>query len=966
MNPIAEEIRSYLTLEDGTTLTHYGVKYRSGRYPWGSGEDPYQNSCTFLSRYNELKKSGFTFTTDKGEKLKGDKAIAASLDISTTELRRELAIATGEKKTVELARIKSLRDDGLGYSEIARRMGYKSESVPRSMIERGIEAKISEAKNAAEFLKKQVDSRGMIDVGKGTNYSLNVSEDRMNVALHILQKEGYEVYAGGMSQPTNPNQQTPRKILCPPGTPYKDIYKLDQISSLDEYVSRDNGDTFERKFHYPESMDSKRLTVRYKEDGGELKDGVVEIRRGCKDLSLGESNYSQVRILVDGSHYIKGMAVYGDDKDFPPGVDLIFNTNKKKGTPALGPDGNTVLKLIDTKNPNNPFGSTIKPESEGGQSWYTDENGKKRLNLVNKRADEGDWSEWSDALPSQFLSKQSKALVKKQLDLAKQDKLAEYDDICKINNPAIKRYYLEKFASECDGAAVDLKGAALPGQKYHVIVPINSLKDNEIYAPQYAPGTKLALVRYPHGGTFEIPLLTVTHKNKDAENWIGPQSIDAVGITKKVADQLSGADFDGDTVMCIPSHDIYGKVKIAHKQPLKELEGFDPKMEYGPKSYEGRTVRLMTKKEEQKQMGMVTNLISDMTLLGATDDKIARAVKHSMVVIDARKHKLDYRKSAIDNDISSLQEEWQGHFDKDGKWHKSGAGTIVSRATNPIRVTRKVGQPKVNIKGKSYYDPDIPEGALIFRDDPKATYTKTVVNKRTGETKTITDTRKVESKRMAETHDAYDLVSDSRNPKELLYADYANSMKALANQARKEAYTTGKLIYSPQAKAKYSLEVASLNHKLNEALKNAPLEREAARRTNVEFARLEEEYKLTTGEKEMPKKEAGKLKDQLMNKYRTEVGSKTRKQRNIVITDEEWEAIQAGAISDSQLYNKILPNTDPDSLRQKATPRTTTALSTNEKNRIKALAASNYTLAEIAKKMGKSPSTISQVLKGGK
>ena len=70
--------------------------------------------------------------------------------------------------------------------------------------------------------------------------------------------------------------------------------------------------------------------IRYKEDGGIDRDGTVELRRNVPDLSLGESKYSQVRIMVDGKKYIKGMAVYKDDKDFPPGVDVIFNTNKSK------------------------------------------------------------------------------------------------------------------------------------------------------------------------------------------------------------------------------------------------------------------------------------------------------------------------------------------------------------------------------------------------------------------------------------------------------------------------------------------------------------------------------------------------------------------------------------------------------------------------------------------------------------
>ena len=90
-----------------------------------------------------------------------------------------------------------------------------------------------------------------------------------------------------------------------------------------------------------------------------------------------------------------------------------------------------------------------------------------------------------------------------------------------MTNPTIKKHLLSKFADECDSAAVHLQAAALPGQKYHVIIPVNSLSDNEVYAPNYDNGTKLALIRYPHGGTFEIPILTVNNKNAAAKKLLG-------------------------------------------------------------------------------------------------------------------------------------------------------------------------------------------------------------------------------------------------------------------------------------------------------------------------------------------------------------------------------------------------------------------------------------------------------------
>ncbi len=102
---------------------------------------------------------------------------------------------------------------------------------------------------------------------------------------------------------------------------------------------------------------------------------------------------------------------------------------------------------------------------EGGQSYYTDSNGKKQLSLINKRADEGDWEDWSDKLSSQFLSKQNIALAKKQLDLAASDKQSEFDDILSLTNPTVKKVLLQSFSDDCDSAAVHLKAAALPRQK---------------------------------------------------------------------------------------------------------------------------------------------------------------------------------------------------------------------------------------------------------------------------------------------------------------------------------------------------------------------------------------------------------------------------------------------------------------------------------------------------------------------
>lgn len=893
MNPIAEDI-----------LKHYGMPRRSGRYPWGSGKNPYQRSGDFLSRVNELKKSGMS-----------EKEIAEYMGLTTTQLRTQVGLAKDERRSLEVATAKSLREKGYSLNQIAEKMGYKNDSSIRSLLNEDAEARMNQARKTAEFLKKQVDEKGMIDVGVGVERELGISKEKMKQALYILEMEGYKVYGGGVPQVTNPGKQTNIQVLCPPGTEHREIYDFGNVHSLREYVSHDGGDTFDT-FVYPKSMDSNRIKIRYAEEGGVDKDGVVEIRRGVDDLSLGESHYAQVRILVDNNKYIKGMAVYSDD--IPDGVDIVFNTNKKQGTPK-----GDVLKNI-TDDPDNPFGSLIKA---GGQSYYIDKDGKRQLSLINKRAEEGDWDEWSKNLPSQFLSKQSITLIKKQLNLASADKQAEFDEIMSLTNPTVKKVLLKSFSDDCDAAAIHLQAAALPRQKYQVILPITSMKDNEVYAPNYKNGEQVALIRFPHGGTFEIPILTVNNKHAKARKILGNAPADAIGINSKVAARLSGADFDGDTVMVIPTG---GKIKIASTPPLKGLEGFDPKLEYGGKK-EG-TFKLM--KNTQTEMGKISNLITDMTLKGATQDEIARAVRHSMVVIDAEKHKLDYKQSELDNGIASLKKKYQGTYDEEGRYSE-GASTLISRAKSETSVLKRKGSPII----------DKETGKLIYKEvyeeytDPK-----------TGKTRVRTQ----KSTKMAETDDAFTLVSDANTPAERAYAEYANKMKSLANQARKEMVTAGKIEYSSSAKKTYQEEVDSLLAKLNVALKNAPRERQAQVIANAAVnAKKQTNPDMKPGE-------IKKLSQQELTRARAAVGAK---RETIKITDREWEAIQAGAISENKLM-QILNNADIDDLRQRATPRNTTSLSTAKINKISSMNASGYSTAEIADALGISTTTVSKYLKG--
>lgn len=925
-------------------LIHYGMPRRSGRYPWGSGKDPYQHCTDFLSRVQYMvdngvsdediaKSMGLTkqqFETEKSfavvydmtKRGKTEKEIADALGTTTTKVRLQKTMIKDGHRAVEVDIAKDLRDQGYSLNEIAKQMGYKNDSSVRSLLNAESESRMKQAQRTADFLRKQVDEKGMIDIGAGVERELGISREKLNQAVMMLELEGYHQYGGGVAQVNNPGKQTNLKVLAAPDKEWKDMYDYNNVHSIMEYHSHDDGETFET-FKYPSSLDSKRLAIRYAEDGGIEKDGLVEIRRGCKDLDLGGSHYAQVRIMVDGTHYIKGMAVYSDD--LPDGVDIMFNTNKGKNKAKM-----EVLKPIKD-DPDNPFGALVKA---GGQSYYTDENGERKLSPINKTREEGDWNEWADKLPSQFLSKQNLKLVKQQLGIASADKQAEYDEIMSLTNPTVKKSLLKSFADDCDSTAEHLHAAALPGQKYQVILPVPSLKDTEIYAPNYEDGSKVALVRYPHGGLFEIPILTVNNKHVDSANMIGKNPMDAVCINSRVAERLSGADFDGDTAMVIPT----GKgVHISSKPPLKELEGFDPKMQYP----EIPGMKYM--KNTQNEMGKISNLITDMTLMGANDQELARAVKHSMVVIDAEKHKLNYKQSEVDNNIAELKRKYQGHIDEDGKY-REGTGTIVSRAKGQTSVLKRQGSPII--------DPETGKQTWKVADD--VTYEKKVTNPKTGEVsyKTITKTQK--STKMAETDDAMTLVSKFKEPREIAYAEYANKMKTLANQARKEMVNMKDIPYSPEAKEKYAPQVDRLNAALNVALKNAPKERQAQTIANaiVQAKRADNP--------DMTKKEIKKAGQQALDKARRQVGAK---RELIEISDLEWEAIQAGAISPNKLQ-QILNNCNMDVVKQKAMPRSTSSLSTAKINHIATLQASGYTNEQIANKLGVSVSTVIKYMKG--
>ena len=912
MNEIAEDI-----------LVHYGVKRRSGRYPYGSGEDPYQHTGDIDIRVRELKKKGMKETD-----------IAKDLGFeNTSALRDAVKRASHERKRLQVDRAKALRDDGLNNSQIAREMGV-NESTVRSWFNENREVNQRRAEKAADRLREELKTKHAIDVGAGVEREMGISKGKLKEALDILVEEGYTVEGIGVPQVKDKSKRTTVTVVHDDTVTTRDLYQdYSKIQPYGEYYSADGGETWSKR-EYPASIDSSRVKIKYGDEGpagntGSDKDGVIEIRRGVKDLDLGNSHYAQVRILVDGTHYLKGMAMYSDD--IPDGVDIVFNTNKKKGTPKMD-----VMKEIQS-DPDNPFGAYIKAD---GQSYYDDPNGtyinpktgnKAKLSAINKLKEEGDWDKSSKNLSQQFLSKQPMQLIKQQLDLTYADYNSQYDEITKIPNPTVRKKMLLEFAGECDSATIHLQAAALPRQQTRVILPVTQLKENEVYAPYLKNGEKVSLVRYPHGGTFEIPQLTVNNNNKSAKKILG-NAVDAIGINAKVAERLSGADFDGDTVVVIPTN---SRVRIKSTKPLEGLKDFDPKSEYPYK--EGMTV--MTKARTQREMGIVSNLITDMTLRGAPESDIVKAVKHSMVVIDAAKHKLDFKQSEKDNDIATLKERWQPRYDLEGnKIGTGGASTLLSRRKQTVQVPERRGSTRINKE----------TGELEYKESGR-----TYINKKGERVKamqnvplisTIDDMRKL----------------SSGTPQENAYADYGNTMKALANKARKEAANTPNLKYSSTANKTYKAEVDELLSALDKAERNAPKERRAQAIANsVVKAKIQDNPELSDPGN---KKTLEKIRSAAIDDARTSVGASGRNTR-IHITDKQWQAIQAGAITDSRLKS-ILKYTDEDELKKLAMPKKTLALSTTQQTKMRRMKTSGYTIAEIAESLGVSTSTVSKYING--
>lgn len=953
------------------SLAHYGILRKSGRYPWGSGKDPHQRSMTFFQVLEEHKKAGLKdpeiaklYSTDKHP-------------FTVADLRAAKTHAVHIRQEAQIRQAETLAAKGMSNSAIARQMGV-NESTVRSLRTPGRLDRLNVLHKTADMLKRQVDEKGMIDVGAHVERDLpigdhpetriGISKDKFNTALSMLKEEGYAVTTFKGKQ-VGTGENTTYRVLFKPSKPNMSPAEIQKEAWLNREnlqviseKSDDGGRTFrDMAFARPLGIHPDRVGVRYKEDGGAEADGVIYVRPGVKDIELGGSHYAQVRINVGDTHFLKGMAIY--KTDLPKGVDLMFNTNKSntgnkldamkklKKIPLRDAKGNIVKdhrgNVVDSDKVdwNNPFGAF--PKFDGGQIKDTHGN---VTSVMNKLREQGDWNTWSRTLSRQMLSKQSPELAKSQLDLTYERRKQEFEELKALTNPAIKRKLLETFSEEADSAAVYLKAANMPRQATRVLLPVSGMKPDEVYAPSFKNGERVSLVRFPHAGPFEIPQLTVNNNNPEAKKLLTSdgkiQAPDAIGIHPKVAERLSGADFDGDTVVVIPNRGV-----IESRPALEGLKNFDPQKYKVPTPEEDPVNgRYTVPKDATKQdeMGKVTNLIADMTIRGASDEALAAAVRHSMVVIDAEKHNLDYKASERENGIIALKKRWQGENEKTGQ--ARGASTLITLATSQARPVKRKDMPLKDENGNRRTGLVRTAVGTINVKTGEKVYQPTGEVGPTGKAKTF------ESKKLAETNDARSLLSEHGGTRiEQIYADHSNRLKALANESRKELVNTKPERKDPSAAKAYAKEVAELNAQLNDALKNAPLERRAQSVANF----VVKQRRQANGDMEAA--ELRKIKGQALEEARARTGAK---KHQVEITDAHWRAIQANAISIDKMKN-ILNNTDIEKLKERATPRDKKVVTPAITSRALAMHRAGATYAEMADALGISESTLQTIIKEG-
>lgn len=215
-------------------LMHYGVARRSGRYPWGSGDNPYQHSGDFLSRVQSLKKSGMSETD-----------IAKTMGLTTTQLRTQMSLAKDERRAVQVATAKDLREKGYSLNEIADKMGFANDSSVRSLLNENSEARMNQAKATAdaEVQSKKRDNPDMTkaEIKKASQQALSKARNSVGAkrtSIDITDKEWEAIQAGAISENkltqilNNTNIDVVRQKATPRATTSLSTAKQGRISAL--------------------------------------------------------------------------------------------------------------------------------------------------------------------------------------------------------------------------------------------------------------------------------------------------------------------------------------------------------------------------------------------------------------------------------------------------------------------------------------------------------------------------------------------------------------------------------------------------------------------------------------------------------------------------------------------------------------------------------------------------------------
>lgn len=1031
----------------------------SGRYLVGSGETPYQHEYNVHNEYNRYNAMGYS-DADIARVMgyKSVPALRAAVSASSEEYKNIRGAQFEALRAKGLSNSEIARQ--LGVSEgTVRNMVKKAEA--------GQSVRTTKLTNAKDMLRESVNSIdtdqpfSMIDVGEGTEMYMGFGQDTKNNALIALQEEGYVVTTIQVGQVGNSTNKTTVQVLAKVNDPEfvaeygvsgkmnvkgevvtaeqnalsKYAYShLDEIQPVTSTIcENEDGVEVARALEKPKQINIDRVMIADPLDPtpsgifdpttgkeytmGEVnaaKDGTMILRPSAKDLTMTDegntkiTHYAQVRIAcTDGKgidRYCKGMAMYGNEEDFPDGVDIIFYTNPGKVSADGKVYAESVLKK-QKKEEMNPFGADLKAS---GQRHYIDSDGNEQLSAVNILREEGDWGNYSLSLPSQFLAKQNVPLVKEQLKATVQEKKDYIDTLSKISDPQVRNKLLEDFADSLDSQAIHLNAAGVSEQRTQVILPCTSLRGTEynedgsvkrygeVYAPGYGDGQKVAIIRYPHANICELPILIVNNNNEEGRRTIGFGK-DAIGLPKSALEQLSGADTDGDTGTVIPVSMLNNKgLTVDSKAYFKELVGFDAESTWPyvegvtqkSKKWNGidKEGKTMTKAERGQEMGLVTNLIMDMSTLGdaVSHDEHVRAIKYSMVAIDAYKHNIDWRQAKEDLNITGL-------YSKYSSTSRGGGMTLFTRAKSmkqdvpEYKEGAYVTDSKTGKTKKLLIDPET--GEKLF------TYTNGTHSKKVGETEdgkgiyddSVREPNKVSVEKLRyawmQGKGAASLASDNPSTKEQMYVEYSDTLHALANSVRRmlsdDSYhvidSDGKTIkkvdsktYREKAKQNATEEdadiIASLRAKLEVAKRNAPKERLAQVYANAAIkARLESNPSIKDDDDALKK-----LKNAELASARTRTGANGKGTR-VVIDKREYEAINSGKVPKT-LVADVLKKSDSESLSKCVSNASGTrqVLTASQIARIKAWAASDSrsTPYQMAKSLGVSVSTINKVISG--